>query len=180
MVNRRPTPSELAALKLEIAQRYKRQANKAAGQRNRSRGMAAIRLAELTRWLDDTFGQGVELEPNAQGELIVRIFAHHFGALRDAPRRFTSWILIYAPWLGLRSRERLIREATEHPIKWSADKLAWKIRLTDEQRTRLKVRTIGAIDCSKEQREARRKAKRAERDAARYQRKRSSQIPPSI
>lgn len=178
MVNRRPNPAELAALRLEIAQRYKRQAAQSAGLRNRSRGMAAIRLAELTRWLDDTFGQGVELEPNAQGETIVRIFAHHFGALRDAPRRFTSWILIYAPWLDLRARERLIRDAAERPIKWSADKLAWKIGLKDEQRTRLKIRTIGAIDCSKEQRKARRKAKRAERDAARYQRKRA--IPPNI
>lgn len=170
MVNRRPSPEQVAARKYEIAKRYKRNAAKA-GQRNRSRGMAAIRLAELTRWLDDTYGQGVELEPDHQGEALVRIFAHHFGGLADAPRRITSWISVYAPWLGLRSRERLIRECVECPIRWSADKLAWKLRLTEATRARLKIRTIGAIDCNREQRLARAKVRRAERDAKRRPRK---------
>jgi len=133
--------------------------------------MAAIRLAELTRWLDDTFGQGVEIEPSDHGYMIVRIMAHHLGALPDAPRRITSWITVYAPWVSLRDRERLISEVAECPIRWSADKLAWKIRLSDAARTRLKIRTIGAFDCTKEQRKARAKAIRAERDAQRRPRK---------
>jgi hypothetical protein len=166
MVNRRPTPEQIAARKSEIAKRYKRAAADAR-KRNRSRGMAAIRLSELTRWLDDTFGQGVELEPNAQGELILRVFAHHLAGLPDAGRRISTWMAAYTPWLGIRSQERLIREAVNCPIKWSADKLAWKIRLSDEQRTRLKIRTIGAYDFTKGQRQARSKANRAKRDATR-------------
>jgi hypothetical protein len=138
--------------------------------------MAAIRLAELTRWLDDMFGQGVELEASDHGYLIARIMAHHLGALPDSPRRITRWTATYAPWISPRDLERLIREVTECPIKWSADKLAWKIRLDDATRSRLKIRTIGAIDCNREQREARRKAKRKERDAKRYLARRSPNI----
>lgn len=179
MVNRRPTPEQVAALKFEIAQRYKRKAAQA-GKQSRSRGMAAIRLGELTRWLDDEYGQGVELEAGKDSYTIVRIFAHHLGALADAPRWITRWCDTYAPWISPRDLERLIRECTECPLKWSADKLAWKLGLTDTDRTRLKIKTIGAIDCSREQREARRKAKRAERDAARYRRKQDAKIPPSI
>jgi hypothetical protein len=58
-------------------------------------------------------------------------------------------------------RERLISEVTQCPLKWSADKLGWKLRLSDDQRTRLKIRTIGAMGITKDQRAERRKAKQA-------------------
>jgi hypothetical protein len=171
MVNRRPTPEQEAARHFEIAQRYKR-ATATARKRNRSRGMAAIRLAELTRWLDDAFGQGVELEPSEASYRIVRIVAHHIGALPDSPRRITRWTATYAPWISPRDLERLLNEVRDCPLKWSADKLAWKIRLDDATRSRLKIRTIGAYDVTKDQRQVRAKAKRAERDAIRRPRTR--------
>src|SRR6185312_11862423 len=152
MVNPRPSAKKLAALKFEIARRYKEQ-EKQARKRNRSRGMAAIRLSELTRWLDDTNGRGVELDASDANYAIVRIFAHHLGSLPDTPRRITVWCSTYAPWISPRDLERLISEVTDCPIKWTADKLAWKLKLTDAKRTDLKIRTIGAIDCNKQQRE---------------------------
>lgn len=172
MVIRRPTPELIAARKWEIKRRYSRKA--VVGKRTRS--MAAIRLAELTRWLDDATGAGVELEPGERSVLIARIFAHHMGGLPDAPRRVQAWINRYAPWLTLASREVLIAEVSQCPLKWSADKLAWKIGLTDEQRSRLKITTIGAIDCSKEQRAERRKQRSAQRSQARRQAKREHSI----
>lgn len=136
--------------------------------------MAAIRLAELTRWLDDTHGAGAELEAGDDSIQIVRLFAHHMGGLPDTPRRIQSWIDRYAPWLSLASQERLIGEVTQCPLKWSADRLAWKLHLTDATRTRLKITTIGAIDCSKEQRAERRKQRNAERNRARRAAKRQA------
>ncbi len=112
--------------------------------------------------------------------MLARIVAHHLGALPDAPRRITSWILTYAPWISLRDRERLISEVIACPIKWSADKLAWKLRLDDATRTRLKIKTIGAFDLTKPQRLARRKAKRAHRDSLRRPRKRQPVGKPWI
>ena len=61
----------------------------------------------------------------------------------------------------------LIANAMGRPIHWSADKLAWTIGLRDEQRTKLKITTIGAIDCNKDQRQARRNARKAERERSR-------------
>jgi len=158
MVNRRPTAEQIAARKWEIRRRYSTKAK--VGKRTRS--MAAIRLADLTRWYNDVHGAGAELEPSERSIEIIRIFAHHMGALPDAPRRIMSWLLSYAPWLEHIERERLISQVVQCPIKWSADKLAWKIRLSDDQRTKLKITTIGAIDCSKEQRAQRRIQRRAE------------------
>lgn len=139
--------------------------------------MAAIRLAELTRWLDDTHGAGVELEACEESIGLIRIMAHHMAGLPDMPRRVTAWLDRYAPWLSLASRERLISECAGCPLKWSADKLAWKIRLTDAQRSRLKIRTIGAIDCSKEQRAERQRQRRAEAERARRAAKRQARVP---
>lgn len=172
-----PSPEQIAARKYEIAKRYRRKAAKLG---NRSRGLAAIRLSELTRWLDDTKGQGVELDAGVDGYALARIMSHHLGALPDAPRRITVWCGTYAPWISPRDLERLISEVVQCPIKWSADKLAWKLRLSDATRTRLKIKTIGAFDFTKDQRKARAKAKRAKRDAARRPRKRESVGQPWI
>ena len=173
MNTRRPHPDIVKARQWEIKRRYERKAKVG----KRSRGMAAIRIAELTRWLHDEFGAGVELEPCEFSELIIRIFAHHFLCLPSGDRRLSDWYRTYCPWLAPRDREYLISEATHAPLKWSADKLAWKIRLTDDQRTRLKIRTIGAIDCNKDQRKQRDRARRAERERARRAAKRATRVP---
>lgn len=161
---RPPSPQRLAALKWEIKRRYERRAKVG----KRSRSMAAIRLSQLTRWMHDVYGAGVELEPCDHSVMIVRIFAHHLASLPDAGRRISSWIDRYAPWIeDTRDREYLIGEATSKPLKWSADRLAWKLRITEGTRARLNLTTIGAIDCTKEQREARRRHAKADRERRR-------------
>src|SRR3954468_7739516 len=98
-MNRRPSPEQVAARKYEIAKRY---ARKRAKLGKRSRGLAAFRLSELTRLLDDRFGEGVELEACDTSYGLVRIVVHHLGALPDAPRRITRWCATYAPWISPR------------------------------------------------------------------------------
>jgi hypothetical protein len=166
MVNKRPSPEQLKAQLLAIDLRYKAKARDAA-KLNRSRGMAAFRLAELTRWLHDFNGAGCELEANLANYATVRIFAHHMGSLPQPERRIQRWTGTYAPWISPRDLERLISEVVACPLKWSADKLGWKIRLTDAKRTELRIKTIGAFDFTKDQRKARDKAKRAARERER-------------
>jgi hypothetical protein len=157
MVIRRPTPELIQARKWEIRRRYEHHAR--VGKRTRS--MAAIRIAELMRWLDDLIGQGVELDPSSATETIARVFVHHFVVLADGNRRAAQWLATYCPWISIADREYMITEANHCPIKWSADNLAWKIRLSDVKRTELKITTIGAINCNKDQRAIRRKQRRA-------------------
>lgn len=124
--------------------------------------MAAIRIAEMQRWLSDAIGAGAELEPGKWSADIARLFVHHFVVIGDGNRRAADWLATYCPWIDRRDREHMITEANHCPLKWSADKLAWKIRLTDAKRTELGITTIGAVDVSKEQRAERRKQRRAE------------------
>lgn len=158
MANHRPAPEVVSARQWEIRRRYAQKTK--VGKRTRS--MAAIRIAELQRWLGDQIGSGVELEPSQRSEGIARIFVHHFVVLADGNRKAADWLTTYCPWIETQDREHMITEANHCPLKWSADKLAWKIGLTDAKRTELKITTIGAIDCSRDQRAARRKQLRAE------------------
>jgi hypothetical protein len=173
MVNRRPTPDLVRARQWEIKRRYERHAK--VGKRTRS--MAAIRLAELTRWLHDTHGAGCELEPGRDALMIAEIFAHHIAALANAERRIAQWLSFYAPSIPPLEQEHLIGNALGRPIHWSADKLGWKLRLTDEQRTRLKIKTIGAMGISKEQRKERDRIRRAEAERIRRAAKRANRVP---
>lgn len=160
----RPSPAQIALAKREIAQRYGKAAKLKSPKRSRS--IAAWRVAELTRLFDRRFGN-VLLPATDEGELCARVMVHHLGALQDAPRRISDWLGTCAPWLGLASRERLIRDTIERRIHWTADKLAWKLRVTAVERDALRIRTIGAIDQTREQRAAIQAERKLERDTNR-------------
>jgi hypothetical protein len=172
MVNRRPSPEQIVARKWEIKRRYDRQAK--VGKRTRS--MAAIRISEMQRLLGDVVGLGAELEPSDWSASIARIFVHHFVVLADGNRKAADWLATYCPWIERRDREHMITEANHCPLKWSADRLAWKLRLTDAKRRELRIATIGAIDCNREQRAERRKRENAERQKAMRAAKRLARV----
>lgn len=172
MVNRRPSLYIVKAKKAEIARRYAHHAK--VGKRTRS--MAAIRIAELQRWLNAQINTAGELEESQWAADLARIFVHHFVVLADGNRKAADWLDARCPWIDIRSREIMLSEANHCPLKWSADKLASKIALTDAKRTWLRITTIGAIDCNADQRKARRKAKQAERMRRLRQAKRAHHI----
>jgi len=176
MVNRRPSPAQILARKFEIKRRYEHKAKVG----KRSRSMAAIRLSHLTRWMHDVYGPGIELEPSERSIEIVRFFAHHMGGLPESSRRITAWLADYAPWVKGADRERLITEVAECPLKWSADVLGWKLRVTIEQRDRLKLTTIGAVGDTKAKRLERRNQAKAERERNRRAAKRQAKAVSTI
>src|SRR5882757_7895691 len=113
MVNRPPDPQTLRRKLSDIKLRYDSHSRDVLAKlSSRSRDRAAIRLAELTRWMEDVHGKGVELDMSEASYATVRIFAHHLGALKDAPRRIDKWVSIYAPWISPRDLERLINEVS--------------------------------------------------------------------
>lgn len=152
----------------EVAERYARMARRRAGTVPKSRTMAAARISELTRLFDDLWGQA-RIEESDTGYQAARVMAHHIGKLRQAPRRISDWLQHCASWMGMAERERLISEVDECPLKWTADKLAWKFKVTLEQRTRLKLTTVGAIDLPKAERIKRRARAKRDRMAANRQ-----------
>jgi hypothetical protein len=60
----------------------------------------------------------------------------------------------------------MIQDVFAKPLRWTADKLGWRLGLRDADRTRLVIGTIGGIDVNKHARLARRKKRNKEAKAA--------------
>ncbi len=95
----------------------------------------------------------------------IELVLHHIAALPQAARKARGWLELWAPWLTLAEQRSMIVNGIESARAWRADQLAWRLRLTKEERTMLGITTIGAVDHGKAARIKRRK----ERDKQRKQ-----------
>ncbi|MGM4885328.1 hypothetical protein AB8A20_08120 [Tardiphaga sp. 604_B6_N1_1] len=89
------------------------------------------------------------------------IMLHHLARRSGDPViRMQTWISARASWLPSEERRAIIERVLATPLRWKADTLGKRLRLTAADRTRLSIKTIGCIDQTTEQRaELRRLAK---------------------
>jgi hypothetical protein len=133
----------------EIEQRYRKQNRKPVL-------FARLRKCELERFFADRWGD--TLPDDDAGRADLRLMADHLAQLGDGYIR--QWTDARAPWLSDDQADALIAEVGPG-THWKADALARELRLDDATRTRLKIRTIGAIDRTKAQRAKRSKKQKA-------------------
>jgi hypothetical protein len=153
---KRPSKAEVAAKKAEIARRYGRKKER------KPFNLAALRAAELRRILKDRYCDALPMDRD--GRQAAFVMAHALAWCPDAHKRIPGWLSLWAPWMN--DAPELTAKVLSKPLKWSADKLGAKLGLTDADRIRLKIRTIGAVDCSKEERMQRRMEAKEERRVA--------------
>lgn len=144
-MNGRPSAKVVAAKQREIARRY------ALRLRNRARpSQTVLRLAELDRLYRYCFG--TVLPDNAVGRDRASIALHHLAHLANPLPRMKGWLGRWCPWMLPGEAAAVIDIVQANPLRWRADRLARRLGLTMVERTALRIRTIGAIDCSKRQR----------------------------
>jgi hypothetical protein len=144
----------------EIDWRYRQQ------RKRRHHPKVYVRIRELERAFADRYGP--ELPDDDAGRDDIFVMANHLAHLNAPDKRIRAWVRRWAPWHDDARTEALIAKVLSKPLKWTADALAKRIGLDDDTRTRLRITTIGAIDCGKAKREARRrKRKNAARRASR-------------
>jgi hypothetical protein len=140
--------------------------------------VTALRVAELTRLMRLRWGPTLPEDDAGRDDLWLIL--QHQARLSDPRKRMLNSSQVLAPWLNERELEALLDQILRHPPQmYSADDLGARLGLTDAERTQLAIRTIGAIDCNKEQRQARRKRKNRERERARRAAAKSSR-PPAV
>jgi hypothetical protein len=98
----------------------------------------------------------------------VLVMLNHLAMLGRPEIRIQDWLTRRAPWFDDKA---IIAKLLKRPTMWKADTLGKRLNLTDAERTRLKIRTIGAADRPKHLRTAERSekirlAKEAKRRAA--------------
>ncbi|MGX4772014.1 hypothetical protein ACWAUC_19765 [Bradyrhizobium guangdongense] len=159
----------VAAKKAEIACRYN-----GAKRGNDRVHLAPIRISELCRLFRARYGQ--HLPDDDAGRDDARIMAHHLAMITgDQRRRIASWLGTWAPWMRLDEMSRIIEAVIAKPFRWNADTLGKRLNLAYADRQRLKITSIGAVDVTKAQRAAARKARKRE-DMS--QRRRAAGVKP--
>jgi hypothetical protein len=113
-----------------------------------------FRVRQLERII--IYRHGERLPDDDDGRDLLRVVAHHLAQI--GPGRIRPWALQWMPTITAAELADLIDQAGAG-WRWGADELAHEIGLDDATRKRLRITTIGAIDCSKIQRVRRRKRK---------------------
>lgn len=147
-------------------------------QKRKRRGrvtMPALRLRELERILAHWW---TILPDSSDGRVFVRIVANHLVGLEGDPyQRIGTWCDRFAPWLDEDEFEEVVELATISPTHYTADSIANAIGLDIATRDALCIKTIGAYDFSKADREERRRLNHAARQRIR---RRKNSRPQSV
>ncbi|MGY4437063.1 hypothetical protein ACVWWO_009540 [Bradyrhizobium sp. F1.13.1] len=148
---RKPDPKLVKAQLHEIDVRYG--VEKRGRQKDRKFTMAPVRVAELERLLNHRYGQA-ELPADDAGLDDAKIVVHHLVQIggKIAPGvRASAWLARRAPWMSRDEAEALIAAALAKPIRWGAETMGKRLRLTWTERNQLKITTIWAFDITREE-----------------------------
>ena len=117
--------------------------------------LVGLRLHDLAKIFRSRYGNALPNDDAGRDDLMVAV--HHLASLAHPRGHIAKWLELWAPWLTIAEHKQIIGDALANPQKWKADALAWRMRLTKEERRMLGVTTIGAIDENKAARTKRRR-----------------------
>lgn len=165
-------PDPKAALRVEIKLRHKR---KARARKRTAPQISTLRLNDLARLFRARYGFTLPNDDAGRDDLFVAL--SHIATLARSRDRMGRYVEIWAPWLTVAEARQAIDHALTEPQCWSADQLAWRMRLTAADRATLGITTIGAIDLNKAGRKRLRKRKARDREQARRARLKAACAP---
>ena len=98
--------------------------------------LCRVRLRELEALYDRRYGRFLPYDDAGIDDL--KIAAHHIAHMRgDALGHIVDWAGTWMPDLPHERAEALARDVVDEPVKFKAATLAWRLRLTEEERTAL-------------------------------------------
>lgn len=138
------------------------------GKRRRPSPMQLIglRMRDLCLLFRSRYSGIDRLPDDDAGREDLYIAINHLACLAHPRKHIADWIDAWAPWLTAGEQRELVGRSLANPQRWTADQLAWRLRLTKEQRHMLGITTIGAIDESKSARTKRRREREKQRRKA--------------
>jgi hypothetical protein len=163
------TPAQLMSHR-EIARRYRRKRGTRGGPKTN------VRICDLNCLFDDRYG--AVLTDDDAGAEDAWIMANHLAHLPQPERRIRDFLRQRASWYTASGTDWLIEKVMRRPLKWTADKLGQRLRLTDADRTRLGITTIGGFDFLKAKRAQRRRKKK--NDAKQLKRMKAGAKPHAL
>lgn len=125
--------------------------------------IVTLRLNDLAKLFRSRYG--ITLPDDDAGRDDLEVAINHLASLARPRKHMSDWIDLWAPWLTGQEQRQMVGDAIANTQHWKADQLAWRLRLTAQERRMLGITTIGAIDENKAARTKRRKRLDRERKA---------------
>jgi hypothetical protein len=127
--------------------------------------MAALRVGDLKRLFTARYGR--EMPDDDAGRDDALVMAHHLARQHHPERRISAWLSLSTPWMSQNEVQALTNKVIAKPIRWRADTLGKRLNLTEAERQRLRITTIGAVGVDKAGRLDRRRERARQRDEQR-------------
>ena len=113
-----------------------------------------VRIGDLFKLYRDRYGGG-PFPDDDTGREDLRIVLDHYSV--SNPLRMDRIVGAWAPWLVGPERDALVEEKMRFPRFWKTQELGNVLNLTEADRVRLKINTIGTIDVTPTERKRKRK-----------------------
>src|ERR1700733_278032 len=97
--------------------------------------LVALRMHDLALLFRSRYGTALPDDDAGRDDLAVAL--NHLACLAHPRGHIANWIDLWAPWLTAKEQRELVAQILANPQRWKADALAWRLRLTMEQRTML-------------------------------------------
>jgi hypothetical protein len=130
-----------------------------------------FRVRELPRIFRHRHGD--HLPPDDKGRDLFTVYLSTIISLGGDQSEKIASAFELVPWMPPSEREDMVEMAVSSPASWTADELALRLNLTMDERTALRIGSIGAVDCDREARLQRRAQLHRERQRE-LRRKKSS------
>lgn len=120
--------------------------------------IVTFRMAELYLVFNHPlFYGGAPLPDDDDGRDSIKLVFQVLSTTNNAAHRMVDVARTWAPWLPADELAALVADVVAHPRRFKADTIAARLGITADIRAQLKLRTIGAIDVTAEQRAAERR-----------------------
>lgn len=160
-------PAQRDAYRREIARRYawRTEQQRPGSKADHNRLITKIRLRELERLYHHRYGHTLPNDDGGRDDL--EIVANHIAHLRgEVVAHIEAWAAVWCPWMPQAEIDALAERVAASPVRYTADKLAWRLGLTMSERMVRGITTIGAVDMNAAERLELRKQKDRERKRA--------------
>jgi hypothetical protein len=114
--------------------------------------LSNLRVNELARLVEARGGIASDAVLLAVAQSLLWVRSINFNRTDLLPRRLSDWARKNAPTVSKTRVMEAVEQASDHPYPQGADRLAGSIGLGYAERQRLKIKSIGADDATKQQR----------------------------
>ncbi len=148
--------------------------------RKRKGNIPSLIVMQLMRLFKFRYGPVLPDDDAGREDALLLLAFIAVSAGADAERRMDNFLEVSCPWMTSVEAAKLKQAACSARTRYKADELGRIVNLTMEDRMRLKITSIGAVDCDADQRIVAARERKAQKERLRRKLKGENSKPSDI